>query len=170
MISLDQLFSNPESEVRACNKDFLGWSSTCQFLCFHDDVIKWKHFPRYWPFVRGIHRSPVIMIIKWVTNVDHLISNELVEQIQLMTYFLHSVMITFDWELVTHIGRIVGSGDGLKPIRRKTITWTNYDLSYRSHRDRLQSNLYRKKTIFVTKINLKRHILSQIDRFYISLQ
>ena len=26
--------------------------------CFHDDVIKWKHFPRYWPFV-GIHRSTV---------------------------------------------------------------------------------------------------------------
>ena len=25
----------------------------------HDDVIKWKHFPRYWPFVRGIHLSPV---------------------------------------------------------------------------------------------------------------
>ena len=25
----------------------------------HDDVIKWKHFPRYWPLVRGIHRSPV---------------------------------------------------------------------------------------------------------------
>ena len=25
----------------------------------HDDVIKWKHFPRYWPIVRGIHRSPV---------------------------------------------------------------------------------------------------------------
>ena len=23
----------------------------------HDDVIKWNHFPRYWPFVRGIHRS-----------------------------------------------------------------------------------------------------------------
>ena len=26
----------------------------------HDDVIKWKHFPRNWPSVRGIHRSPVI--------------------------------------------------------------------------------------------------------------
>ena len=25
----------------------------------HNDVIKWKHFPRYWSFVRGIHRSPV---------------------------------------------------------------------------------------------------------------
>ena len=23
----------------------------------HDDVIKWKHIPRNWPFVRGIHRS-----------------------------------------------------------------------------------------------------------------
>ena len=28
-------------------------------LKFHDDVIKWKHFPHYWPVVRGIHRSPV---------------------------------------------------------------------------------------------------------------
>ena len=28
-------------------------------LKYHDDVIKWKHFPRYWPSVRGIHRSPV---------------------------------------------------------------------------------------------------------------
>ena len=25
----------------------------------HDDVIKWKHFPRNWPFVLGILRSPV---------------------------------------------------------------------------------------------------------------
>ena len=26
---------------------------------FADDVIKWEHFPCYWPFVRGIHWSPV---------------------------------------------------------------------------------------------------------------
>ena len=32
---------------------------TCPERNFHDDVIKWKHFPRYWSFVRGIHRSPV---------------------------------------------------------------------------------------------------------------
>ena len=25
----------------------------------HDNVTEWKHFPRYWPFARGIHRSPV---------------------------------------------------------------------------------------------------------------
>ena len=24
----------------------------------HDDATQWKHFPRYWPFARGIHRSP----------------------------------------------------------------------------------------------------------------
>ena len=28
-------------------------------MIFHDAVIKWKHFPRNWPFVWGIHRSPV---------------------------------------------------------------------------------------------------------------
>ena len=27
-------------------------------VTWHDDVIKWKHFPRYWPFVWGLHRSP----------------------------------------------------------------------------------------------------------------
>ena len=26
---------------------------------WHDNVIKWKHVPPYWYFVRGIHRSPV---------------------------------------------------------------------------------------------------------------
>ena len=29
----------------------------CVSLPMHDDIIKWKHFPRYWPFGRGILRS-----------------------------------------------------------------------------------------------------------------
>ena len=33
--------------------------STPHEVCLHDDVIKWKRFPRYWLFVRGIDRSPV---------------------------------------------------------------------------------------------------------------
>ena len=40
----------------------LKLDSNCLFFspCYlHNDVIKWKHFPRYWPFVRGIHRPPV---------------------------------------------------------------------------------------------------------------
>ena len=42
-----------------------GHGVDCQYIqinpgsWLHDDVIKWKHFPRYWPFVRRIHRSPV---------------------------------------------------------------------------------------------------------------
>ena len=39
-----------------------GSVSAIANICFidcHDDVIKWKHFPRYWPFVLGIHRWPV---------------------------------------------------------------------------------------------------------------
>ena len=33
-------------------------SGPCKDVAWlYDDVIKWKHFPRYWPFVRGIHRS-----------------------------------------------------------------------------------------------------------------
>ena len=54
---------------------FSDWFKSCyenyaqgsRFMCtlgsdtglFHDDVTKWKHFPRYWPLVRGIHGSPV---------------------------------------------------------------------------------------------------------------
>ena len=41
-----------------------SWSSADRWcsnyiwvIAYHDDVIKWKHFPRYWPFMRGIHRS-----------------------------------------------------------------------------------------------------------------
>ena len=36
-----------------------GWLIFCRGKLLHDDVIKWKHFPRYWPFVRGLHRPPV---------------------------------------------------------------------------------------------------------------
>ena len=36
-----------------------------RFVDWYDDVIKWKHFPRYWPFVRGIHRSPVSSQRPW---------------------------------------------------------------------------------------------------------
>ena len=40
--------------------DIIIGSKRCRFfLCSHDDVIKWKRFPRNWPFARGIHQSPV---------------------------------------------------------------------------------------------------------------
>ena len=36
---------------------YLMWSISVSVI--HDDVKKLKSFPRYWPFVKGIHRSPV---------------------------------------------------------------------------------------------------------------
>ena len=49
-----------EALMRTCSV----WDCKCSVACarfLQDDVIKikWKHFPRYWPFVRGIHQSPV---------------------------------------------------------------------------------------------------------------
>ena len=41
-------------EILSAILDDVIWSSNG-----HDGVIKWKHFPRYWPFVWGNHRSPV---------------------------------------------------------------------------------------------------------------
>ena len=35
-----------------------GYPSETHLNSNHEDVINWKHFPRYWSFVRGIHRSP----------------------------------------------------------------------------------------------------------------
>ena len=36
-----------------------GCVNIAPYIHLHDNVIKWNHFPRHWPFVRGIHRSPV---------------------------------------------------------------------------------------------------------------
>ena len=36
-----------------------SWSDCTIHIWDIGMIIKWKHFPRYWPFVRGIHRSPV---------------------------------------------------------------------------------------------------------------
>ena len=35
------------------------WLNCYVALPEHDNFIRWGHFPRYWPFVRGIHRSPI---------------------------------------------------------------------------------------------------------------
>ena len=61
-------FRENQIEIRPVPSELihLNMSANWQPFCLspivltnHDDVIKWKHFPRNWPFVRGIHRSPV---------------------------------------------------------------------------------------------------------------
>ena len=70
--SLFQTSHYSDVTMSAIASQITGVSIICSTVCFallscyvrksvvtHDEVIKWKHFPRYWPFVRGIHRSPV---------------------------------------------------------------------------------------------------------------
>ena len=47
--------------IDAVTQQPLGWF----ILNKYDDVSKWKHCPRYWPFVQGIHRGPVNSPHKW---------------------------------------------------------------------------------------------------------
>ena len=51
----------PSSALRSVWVKFVGWRHmhNLPLLITHDDIIKWKHFLRYWPFVWGIHWSPV---------------------------------------------------------------------------------------------------------------
>ena len=50
--STQSMYTVPEYPVTSCD-------TGCVQSLFHDDVIKWKHFLRYWPFVQGLYRSPV---------------------------------------------------------------------------------------------------------------
>ena len=47
--------------------DGLMWFIHLYFL--HDDIMKWKHFPLYWPFVWGIHRWPTQRPVTWSFDV-----------------------------------------------------------------------------------------------------
>ena len=51
--------------MRNVNSNWIIWykclpvSKDFEADVIRDGVIKWKYFPRYWPFVRGVHQSPV---------------------------------------------------------------------------------------------------------------
>ena len=103
----------------------------------HDDVIKWKHFPRNWPFVREIHRSPVnfphkgqwrgalifsliyARINDWVNNRE---AGDLRRQ---HGHYDVIVMYCSDLQLVTiGFGMVmwrVGDRPSLKPMRFNTL-------------------------------------------------
>ena len=117
----------------------------------HDDVIKWKHFPRYLPFVRGIHRSPMnsphkgqwrwalmfslicARINGWVNNGE---AGDLRRHLGhynvtlMQSHYTISLCPTVQW---THLGRathicvsklaIIGSDSDLSPGWRQAFTF-----------------------------------------------
>ena len=52
--SVGRVWGNHRSPCPAVQKPL--WKEN---QCLHDDVMRWRHFPRYWLFVRGINRWPV---------------------------------------------------------------------------------------------------------------
>ena len=59
IISADCLVCNNMFRMLSSSSPGANCWSLVDDMCTHDDVIKWKHFPCYWPFVRGIQRSLV---------------------------------------------------------------------------------------------------------------
>ena len=51
MFPFDDVIKKPQQNTTK-GRVYFSWDT---MIC-HDDVIKWKYFPHYWPFVRGIHR------------------------------------------------------------------------------------------------------------------
>ena len=59
---------------RSATKSQIFRENQVHIIPVHHDVMEWKHFPRYWPFVRGIHRSTLIflLICVWINDgVNH---------------------------------------------------------------------------------------------------
>ena len=55
-LALNSSLLNPILDIRGV---YYVWPVMIWYSRSIDDASKWKHFSRYWPFVRGIHRSPV---------------------------------------------------------------------------------------------------------------
>ena len=114
------------------------------FVVYHD-VIKWKHFPRYWPFVRGIHRLPVDSHHKgqwrgalmfsltcawtkgWATNGD---DSDLITPSR--SLWRHRNAVAAQWlSYQQPVVPIIALGDGLSLVGLQAITWTNAGLFIR---------------------------------------
>ena len=109
---------------------------------FHDDVIKWKHFPRYWPFVRGTtgHRWVVSLTKASDTELLYFLwsaPEQTVEQTIEMsvTWDAIALIMTSLWWLCTSDAyvymcvlldwAIICSENNLSPTLHQAITLTN---------------------------------------------
>ena len=86
----------------------------------HDDVIKWKHFPRNWLFVRGIHRSPV--------NSQHTGQWHAALMFSLICVWINGWVNSREaGDMRRHRGHydVIVMGIGLTPNRWQVTIWTN---------------------------------------------
>ena len=106
-------------------------------LC-HDDVIKWKHFPRYWPFVRSPANSAhkgqwrgalmfsliCVWINGWVNNREagdlrrHCAHYDVI--VMVSNSWLYRSMVYGDWELTLRFQVICLNRNNLLVLYCKT--------------------------------------------------
>ena len=104
-----------------------------------DNVIKWKDFPHYWPFVRGIHRSPVnsphkgqwrgaLIFSLLCASINSWVNNRKVGDL-----WRHIKDRHVEYLLNIAFGRIIASGN--KPIPEPMLTQIYPQVVLHSHSD-----------------------------------
>ena len=103
-------------------------------------VTKWKHFPRYWPFVRGIHRSPMnsphkgqwrraLMFSLICVWINRRVNNH--EAGDLRRYRAHyDVIVMISMFQRTRV--TAGADNGLMQSGNETLLENSYDLWFRN--------------------------------------
>ena len=113
----------------------------CCDTVWHDDVNKWKHLPRHWPSVRGIHRSPVnsphkgqwggslmfSLIYAWINNwVNNRDAGDLTR------HRAHCDVIVMNWMTIER--NIQGPSCYPNTIALVLSSWLSYTHWHRSNR------------------------------------
>ena len=92
-------------EIKYCN------TAANSHKTYHDDVIKWKHFPRFWPFVRSPANSPhkgrwrgALMFSSISAWINGWVNNR--EAGDLRRHHAHYDVIVMPWNMHTDVLRV----------------------------------------------------------------
>ena len=145
------LVMSPPTDNTITTKHTKTWAYSWAFYQ-HDDVIKWKNFPRSWPFVRGIHRSPVnsphkgqwrralmfCLICSWINgSVNNRVAGDLRRHrahydVTVMIWASSQIsnismrLAETEWRIVVPVNHaFVGLADDFSPIWSQVILLTN---------------------------------------------
>ena len=130
------------------------WSRVKIYSGNHDDIMKWVHFPRYWPFVQGIHLFPVksppkgqwrgaLMLSLICVRINGWVNNR--EAGDLRRYRAHYDVI------------VMGLSTA---VRQQAITWTNVDsdlcrhIALHGQNESKGFNLYLSRTHFLSETDI----------------
>ena len=83
----------------------------------HDDISKWKHFPCYWPVVRGFHR--------WSVNSPHKgpVTRKMIPFHHVILPHKEPVMWSFDISFVISINMLLNKQSGRVTWNAMMLMW-----------------------------------------------